>query len=161
MAGKRSKVGLAGKLKGLGVTAAALAFVGVLSWGVIQNIQKKRYRGQVAESQAKDLTQDRKLHEAELKALPSDELAKKTGTVFVPSGTKTSFGGYLLTREQNIKCDGCIKFLEEYEPKLSQAYNLKMAAEEDRDKAIRGKKTWRTISLIGGGVIAGLIIGGS
>lgn len=161
MAAKRSKVGFVGKLKGLGVTAAALAFVGVLAWGVIQKIQKQKYRGQVAESQAKDLTQDRKLHEAELKALPDEELAKKTGTLFMPAGAVADFPGYILTEDQNISCDGCLKFLGEYEPKLTEAYNLKMIADEDRDKAIRGKRTWRTISLIGGGVIAGLIIGGS
>jgi hypothetical protein len=161
VARKKPKTSFSSKLKGLGVTAVALAFVGVISWGVVQKVQKDRYRGKVAESEAKDLTQNRKLHEAELKALPSDELAKKTGTLFLPEGAQAIFPGYLLTAKQNIECDGCLKFLDEYEPKLAEAYNLKMMAEEDRDKANRGKRTWRTIALVGGGVIAGLIIGGS
>lgn len=155
---KKSKVGLTSKLKGLGIAAVALGFVGIISWGVVQKLQKNKYRGQVAESQAKDLTQDRKLHEAELKALPSDELAKKTGTVFLPEGAQAIFSGYLLTEDQNIECDGCLKFLGEYEPKLTEAYNLKMVAEEDRDKAILGKRTWRTIALIGTAVVGTLII---
>ncbi|KKM13191.1 hypothetical protein LCGC14_1718810 [marine sediment metagenome] len=140
------------------MVAIALGFVGVISWAVTERIQKNRYRGQVAEAKAKDTTQNRKIHEAGLKALPDDELAKTTGTTFIPEGAQAIFSGYLLTREQNIGCNGCLKFQDEYEPNLTTAYSLKMVAEEDRDKAVRGKRTWRTIALIGTAVVGTLII---
>ena len=156
--GRKIKKVLSGKLKGLGMIAVALAFAGVVGWGVVGHRKAAAYRSTVSEQEAQDVTDQRNLHEAKLNALPDDELAKKTDTVFFPKGGIVTFDGYLLTRQQNISCDGCLSFQAEYQPKLTEAIDLKHLAMEDRDKALRGKRRWKMIAFVGGGIVAGIII---
>lgn len=155
---KKSKAGLSSKLKGIGMVAVALGFVAIVSWGVVQKKQKAAYRSELSEKEAKELTFKRKLHEAELKALPPDELAEKTNTLFLEEGARATFSGYLLRPEQNIACDGCLKFQEEYEPTLKKAIDQKRIAFEDRDKAIRAKGKWKIVAFVAVGVTTGLIL---
>jgi len=138
--------------------AVALGFVAVVSWGVVQKRQKAAYRSELSEKEAKELTFKRKLHEAELKALPPDEVAEKTDTLFLEEGAQAKFSGYLLRPEQNIACDGCLKFQEEYEPTLKKAIDEKRIAFEDRDSAIRGKRKWKIVAFVAIGVTTGILL---
>lgn len=156
--GRKAKVGFSSKLKGAGVIAVVLGFVGVVGWGLVQNKQKEAYRSKLAEGEAKALTFKKEIHAAKLQSLDDLELANRTNTIFFPKGSLVSADLFGLTKQQNIECDSCLKFQEEYEPTLAKAIKLKYTAIEDRDKAKRGKGIWRVIAIGTTGLAIGLLI---
>lgn len=147
-----------GKLKDAGAGLAVLGIVGVLVFGVVNKKLKERYRSKLSQSEAKELTFKKQIHKANLESLADIELAKRTNTLFFPKGSLVSADLFGLTRQQNIDCDSCLEFQEEYEPTLAKAINLKLEAIEDTEKAKRGKGIWRAIALGTSGVAVGLII---
>lgn len=155
---RKAKVGFSTKLKGAGVIAVVLGFVGVVGWGLVQKKQKEAYRSKLAEGEAKALTFKKEIHAAKLQSLDDLELANRTNTIFFPKDSLVGADLFGLTRQQNIDCDSCLAFQEEYEPTLAEANKLKHMANEDRDKAKRGKGLWRVIAIGTTGLAIGLLI---
>jgi len=154
-----SKVKSKATLKVLKFWALGVVLFVVAGYGAFWHLQASKYRTALTVKQVQEIKLKRENEKLRLRTLSLEELAAESKkAVLVKRGDVVPQDGFFLTRVEYEDCLNCVKFRGELDQQIGDLFEQNYKYQEERDKARRARKTWRTVAFVTGGVLVGVTL---